>query len=454
MKLVWISLLLCLCAVPAQAQDVDVHVPYTWFTLANGLNVILHEDHSTGFVAVNMRYGVGSAREMVGRTGLAHLLEHLMLEGSRHVPEGREWLESAGSLGGDASTGQDFTSYEVVVPAHALELALFIESDRMGYLFDGTSPRKLDVQREVVKNERRQIYENQPYGLALFEFFESLFPADHPYHRPIGGYVDDLVSISFEDVESFHRKYYGPNNASLVIAGSIDIEETRRLVERWFGEIPSGPPVRPVEVLSPALNEERRIVQEDRVQLPRLYMVWQTPPAYGPGNAEVKILSDLLANGNASRLRQRLIDTSQIAQDVQAYQWDLGLSSVLWISATARPGHTLAELEGVIEDEIRRLHQEPPTAREVQRAVNKHEAAFLDQLQSVHAKADQLNAYWFHTGTPDYFGPDLLRFTSIGPDDVQAAARRYLTTSRVVLSVVPQGRLDLAARASAARPAQ
>ncbi len=441
MRTLCIFLMLILRAASASGQGFDLNVPFTQFTLHNGLNVILHEDLSTTFVTVDVWYHVGSARDAVGQTGLAHLFEHLMFRGSANVPEGgalQEWL-------GGGETGHDFTSYDETVPSHALELALFLESDRMGHLVDAMSPGKVDAEREVVKNERRQIYENPPYGLALHTFFENLFPRDHPYHRPIVGYMDDLTAASYEDVVRFYRTYYSPNNASLVVAGNIDIEETRGLVEKWFGDIPGGPPVIPIEAQPAILTDERRVVLEDRVQLPRLYIVWQTPPAFNPGNAEMKILADLLANGKTSRLHRSLIDERQVAQDVEVYQWDLALSSVLWISVTARPGYTLTELEAVIEEEIRRLHIEPPTALEVQRAVSQHETAFLDRMERLNEKAYQLNRYYLYTGTPGYFNEDLARFTTIQPGEVQAVARRYLTGNRVVLSVVPEGKAELAA---------
>ncbi len=237
-------LALFLCAAVATAADTRISVPYQRFTLSNGLTVILHEDHSTPIVSVNVYYHVGSGREKPGRTGFAHLFEHLMFEGSAHVPEGKfdQWLEQ---VGGDnnGSTNSDRTNYWENVPSNALELPLFLDSDRMGYLVQAMSPSKVDGQRDVVKNERRQSYENRPYGMAELTLGENLYPPDHPYHWPTIGSMEDLSAASYEDVVDFFKKYYGPNNASLCIGGDIDPVKTRALVEKWFGEIPSGPPV-------------------------------------------------------------------------------------------------------------------------------------------------------------------------------------------------------------------
>ncbi|MFQ5747517.1 MAG: M16 family metallopeptidase [Gemmatimonadota bacterium] len=441
--------LLFLFASPAGAQETSLRVPYTQFKLPNGLNVILHEDHSTPFVSVNLWYHVGSGREKPGRTGFAHLFEHIMFEGSGHVPEGKfdEWLEGAGGSN-NGSTTPDRTNYYEDVPSNALELALFVESDRMGWLLDAMTPGKVDGQRDVVKNERRQSYENRPYGMAFPTIGEALAPEDHPYHWPTIGYMDDLTAAGYDDVVGFFRRYYGPNNASLSIAGDIDPERTRGLVEKWFGEIPSGPPVPPLGAPPMWLDHEKRVVLEDRVQLPRLYLAWPSPAYYAPGDAEMDVLASILTSGKTSRLYKRLVYDMQIAQDVSAFQFSRQLASSFIVIATARPGHSLGELEAVIREEIDRLKAEPPAEREVQRAVNQFEAGFLDQLERVGGfggKANQLNHYYFHTGDPDYFNEDLSRYRALGPDDIQAMTRRYLRDDgRLVLSIVPEGQPGMA----------
>jgi zinc protease len=436
-------------ALPASAQEEGIEVPYTRFTLPNGLTVILHEDHAIPMVSVNMWYHVGSGREVPGRTGFAHLFEHIMFEGSGHVPEGEFdlLLEAAGG-DNNGSTNVDRTTYWENVPSNALELALFLESDRMGYLLDAMSPEKVDGQRDVVKNERRQSYENRPYGMASIALVENLYPEAHPYHWPTIGYMDDLTAASYDDVVSFFRQYYGPRNASLAIAGDIDVETAKRLVEKWFSDVPPGQAVAPIDPPAAVLEAEKRIVLEDKVQLPRLYTCWLTPAFYDPGDAELDVLANVLAGGKNSRLYRRLVYDLQIAQDVSASQASSRLVSRFCIVATARTGHSLAELETVIQEEIDKLVAEGPTEREVERAINQYEASFLDQLELVGGfggKADQLNGYYFATGNPDWFQEDLSRYKALRPSDIQAVTETYLDDERVILSVVPEGRRDLAA---------
>ena len=441
--------LLLLVPALAVAQGIRLTVPYTRFTLPNGLTVILHEDHTTPTVSVNVYYHVGSGSEKPGRTGFAHLFEHLMFEGSANVPEGKydQWLEAAGGEN-NGSTSTDRTNYWINVPSNALELALFLESDRMAYLLNTMSKERVDGQRDVVKNERRQSYENRPYGMAFVVLSENLYPPDHPYHWPTIGSMADLSAASYEDVVEFFKRYYAPNNASLCIGGDIDPAKTRALVEKWFGEVPGGKPVPPVAPPSGFLGEEKRLMFEDKVSLPRLYMVWQSPRAYAPGDAELDILSNVLAGGKNSRLYKRLVYDMQIAQDVSAYQSSSMLGSMYLISATARSGHTLGEIEKVIQEELERIKGEPPSRREVDRAVNQFEAGFLGRLESIGGfggKTDQLNWYYVQTGNPDFFNEDLARYRAVDPQDVSTAAMTTLVSGqRVVLSIVPNGKSSLA----------
>jgi zinc protease len=431
----------------AQSGDTRISVPYTRFTLPNGLDVILHEDHTVPSVTVNLWYHVGSAREKPGRTGFAHLFEHIMFMGSKDVPEGKfdQWLEAAGG-DNNGSTTTDRTNYYENVPSSALDLPLFLESDRMGYLVDAMTPAKVDAQRDVVKNERRQSYENRPYGLASLLLVDNLYPPDHPYHWPTIGSMADLSAASFEDVVGFFRTYYLPNNASLVIAGDIDPLKTKARVEYWFSDVKAGKPVPPHPTPVAYLASEKRIVQEDKVQLPRLYMAWLTPAGYTPGDAELDLLANVLAGGKNSRLYKRLVYELQIAQDVTAFQASLPLCSTFRIIATARSGHTLTELERVIQEELNRVKKEPPAARELGRAVNQFEASFLDRLENIGGKADLLNAYVTTTGNPDYFNEDVARYRAIDPAAVQAMANTWLRDDgRVILSIVPMGKKELAA---------
>ena len=433
-----------------QFGNAQLSVKYEKFSLPNGLTVILHEDHTLPVATCNIWYHVGSGREKPGRTGFAHLFEHLMFMGSGHVPVGKfdEWLEAAGG-DNNGSTTSDRTNYWENFPTSALELALFLESDRLGYLVDVMTPEKVDAQRDIVKNERRQSYENRPYGMASIVLGENLFPPDHPYHWPTIGSQEDLSAASFDDVVDFFKKYYVPNNASLVIAGDIDPVKTKQLVTKWFSDVPLGKPVQPLGAPVAFLPEEKRIVLEDKVQLPRLYINWLSPKHFSPGDAELDVLANVLAGGKNSRLYKRLVYDLQIAQDVSAYQDASMLNATFAVIATARAGHTLAELEKVIREEISKIKNETPSLREVQRAVNQFESGFLARMERVGGfggKADLLNNYYVETGNPDYFNEDFARYKALTPEDIQSVAQTYLREDGdVVLSIVPQGKKDLAA---------
>lgn len=447
------GLLLLLCATRGTAQSpsrspnttaepAQLEVPYTHFTLPNGLHVIFHEDHSVPVVSVNVWYDVGSGRERPGRTGFAHLFEHLMFMGSGHVKPGEfdTWLEGVGGTN-NGSTSSDRTNYFINVPSNALELALFLESDRMGYLLDSMTPATVDAQRDVVKNERRQRVENEPYGMAHVVLGETLYPEGHPYHWPVIGYMPDLTAASYDDVVAFFKQFYAPANASLVVAGDIDPIKTKALVEKWFGDVRAGAAVEPMTIPGVALTGVRRKTITDRVQLPRLYLAWLTPRRLSPGDAALDIVSDVLAGGKNSRLYKRLVYDLQVAQSVEAYQDSQALSSQFVIEATPRPGHTLDELLKLIDEEIAVLRREPPSAREVQRAVNQIESSFYRRLERVGGfggKADQLNGYFVSTGNPDWFNEDLSRYRAISATDVRAAVAAFLPEQRrVELRVVP-----------------
>ncbi len=443
-----ISLTLLLAAAPATPAPSRLSVPYTMFRLPNGLTVIVHEDHSAPVASVNCWYHVGSGRETPGRTGFAHLFEHLMFEGSKHVPEGAfdRWLEA---VGGDnnGSTQEDRTNYWEDVPANAVEVPLFLESDRMGFLLDNMTPTTIDGQRDVVKNERRQGVENQPYGKVEDALPPLLFPKDHPYSWPVIGSMADLSAASHEDVKDFFRKWYGPANASLVIAGDVDTAEVRREVETWFADVPKSERVDPVLPRPVLLREEKRVVLEDKVQLPRLYLAWVTPSAFAPGDAALDAVAGVLAGGKNSRLYKRLVYELQVAQDVNAGQGSQGLASTFSVVVTARSGHGLEEIRKLVDEEIEKLKQAPPSERELERFQNRTEAGFFDRLERVGGfggKADQLNAYYFRTGDPDSFEEDLARYRALAPNDVQAAAFQFLGPGRVVISVVPEGKKELA----------
>jgi len=438
------SLGLLAAAPQAQAPQAPapITVPYTEFTLANGLHVILHRDPTVPVAAVNVWYHVGSGREKPGRTGFAHLFEHVMFEGSEHVAEGQfdSWLEAAGGSN-NGSTSEDRTNYVTDVPSNALELALFLESDRMGYLLPTLTQGKLDGQRDVVKNEKRQRVDNAPYGQAFVELTSMLYPKGHPYSWPVIGSMEDLSAAQLDDVREFFTTYYAPNNASLVIAGDIDIAQTRTLVEKWFSAIPRGKDVPRLAPQPVQLDGVVRKTITDRVQLPRLYLAWHTPAFYAPGDAAMDMIGSLLTGGKNSRLYKRLVYDLQIAQDVFAAQQSSALGSTFLVVATARPGQSLEKMQAIIDEEIVRLQQQPPDAREMTRVLNQTEASFyrrMERTAGFGGKADQLNGYYVATGTPDYFEEDLARYRALSPADIQSAAVRHLPlTRRAELTVVP-----------------
>jgi zinc protease len=429
---------------PPASSAANLTVPYTMFTLPNGLTVILHEDHSVPQVEVNVWYHVGSAREKPGRTGFAHLFEHLMFEGSGHVKEGEfdTLLEAAGGSN-NGSTTTDRTNYYESIPSNALDLALFLESDRMGYLLDVVTPTLVDGQRDVVKNERRQSYENAPYGPAQLRMTELMYPKDHPYRWPVIGYMADLTAASQQDVTEFFKKYYAPGNASLVIAGDINIAETRRKVEHWFGDVKPGERIEPLNVPTAELSTVIKETMTDAVQLPRLYLSWLTPAVFEPGDAELDLVSGVLTGGKTSRLYKRLVYDLKLAQNVSASQGSDRYGSRYTITVTARPSQdppdkVLERIKTIVDEELEKLRNAPPDAREVERVKNGLEASFIGQMETISFKADQLNSYFTVTGNPDYFGEDLGRYRALQPNDVQAAVRRWLPADRrLELSVLP-----------------
>jgi zinc protease len=424
-----------------------VNIPFTRHTLANGLDVLLHEEHACPIVAVNIWYHVGSKNEQPGHTGFAHLFEHLMFEGSQHHDSGFfQPLQAAGAaLNG--STNADRTNYWEVVPSGELELALWMESDRMGYLLPALTEKKFVNQRDVVLNERRQNYENRPYGMASMAVLAALFPPDHPYHWSTIGEIADLRAARLEEAHDFFKRYYHPANASLVLAGDIDPDAALALVRAYFEGIDPGAPVDRVRAEA-SLEGDRRILLEDRVELPRLYLSWLTPPMFGEGDAALDLAADVLANGKTSRLYRRLVFEERVATDVSAAQNSRELCGFAQISATATPGHSLSELERAIVEEVDRLSSEGPTDDEIGRGRVQAETQFMQRLQTVGGfggKSDQLNAYNTFLGRPDYFNEDLARYERVTKDALRAAVGTYLRgTGRVALSVVPRGRVDLA----------
>jgi zinc protease len=431
-------------------SPLHLDVPVAERTLANGLHVLVHEDRSCPIVAVNVWYHVGSKNERPGATGFAHLFEHLMFEGSAHHDHGyfKPLQEAGAALNG--STNADRTNYWEVVPTGALDLALWMESDRMGYLLPALTAAKFDNQRDVVLNERRQNYENRPYGLASIALLDALYEPDHPYHWPTIGAPADLRAARLDDVQAFFRAYYHPANASLALAGDVSAGEGFELAAQYFGEIAAGPAVESPK-RSGSLAGNRRLVLEDRVELPRLYLAWHSPALFAPGDAELDLAADVLANGKTSRLYRSLVFERRIAADVTAAQGSREMSGAFQVIATAASGHGLDELELAIDDELARLATDGPSMRELERVKTQAEAHFVYRLQTVGGfggKSDQLNAYKVLVGTPSFFRDDLARYLSATRESIAGAMRLHLSRPRVTLSVVPRGTIDLAARDS------
>ncbi len=424
-----------------------MNIPFVHQKLDNGLDVIVHEDHDCPIVAVNVWYHVGSKNEQPGRTGFAHLFEHLMFEGSEHHDAGyfRPLQEVGGVLNG--STNADRTNYWEVVPSNAVELALWMESDRMGYLLPALTDAKFENQRSVVLNERRQNYENRPYGFAGMSLVAALYPSEHPYHWMTIGAAEDLKAARLDDVRAFFQTYYRPRNASLALAGDIDADRAVALANQYFGDLDAGPDPPPVIAPKATLAGETRLVLEDRIELPRIYLAWHSPALFAEDDAELDLVSEVLAGSKTSRLYRSLVYDQRIATEVAASQGSRELGSFFQIVATAAPGRTLAELEQAIARELARLQAEGPTAAELERCLAQAEAHFLHRLQTVGGfggKSDQLNAYNVYLGTPGYFDEDLERYRRADAAGLMRAAARWLGAGRVALSVVPHGRTSLA----------
>lgn len=414
-------------------------------TLPNGLEVILHEDHSTPIVVVNTWYKVGSGDEKPGRTGFAHLFEHIMFMGSQHVPTGEfdKLLEAAGA-NNNGSTTEDRTNYYESLPSNALPLALWLDADRMGHLLPVMDQTKLDLQRDVVKNERRQRVDNVPYGKWRETVLAALYPPNHPYHWPVIGSMADLSAASLDDVKQFFTTYYAPNNATIVIAGDFNRDSALTWVNRYFGGIPHGPAMPPRPVV-PAVTVPRDtfLVLEDRVTLPRLFEVWETGRIYAPDDAPLDVLADVLAGDKNSRLYKRLVFDMQVAQDVSAFNNSTKLDGNFNIIVTPKPGQTPTRMAELVKEEIDKVVKDGVTPRELARALNSRRASFLDQIASVLGKSDRLAEYNYFAGTPDYIQQDAARYDRVTAADVQRVAAQYLTKPKVVLTVVPQGKTDL-----------
>jgi zinc protease len=422
----------------AQASSAPT-IPFEKYKLRNGLEVILVEDHRLPMVAVNLWYHVGPANERPGRTGFAHLFEHMMFQGSQHIGDDQHFkiLEGAGASDINGTTDFDRTNYFQTLPSNQLELALWLESDRMGFLLETLDGAKLANQRDVVRNERRQSVENQPYGLVEEAMFHALFPKEHPYYASVIGSHSDIEAAQLDDVRDFFQQYYAPNNASLAIVGDFTKAQAKQLVEKYFGTVKAGPPVPKIDAKTPAITAERKVTVTDQVELPRVYMAWISAPIYKPGDAEMDLTAKILGGGKSSRLYKKLVYEKQIAQDVQATQYSLILGSVFYIQATAKPGVTPEQLQTAIDEELRAFRDQGPTAEELSRARNSIESTIIRGLETLGGfggVADRLNQYNHYLGDPGYLAKDLARYQNATPAAVkEVVARDLRDTARVIV---------------------
>jgi zinc protease len=434
---------LVLAPATAAAKPPQVQIDYEKYTLPNGLDVILREDHRLPIVAVNLWYHVGPANEVAGRTGFAHLFEHMMFQASGHVAEDQYWkyLEGAGASFINGTTDFDRTNYMEDVPSNQLELALWLESDRMGFLLDRIDANSLAIQQDVVRNERRQSIENAPYQIVEEEMNHMVWPKGHPYYAYVIGSHEDVQAAKLADVQDFFRHYYCPNNASLVIVGDIDKVKTKALVEKYFATIPRGPDVPPITATTPPITQERRADVTDKITLPRVYMTWITPPIFKPGDAEAIVASDILGGGKASRLYKALVYEKQICQDATIQQNSMTLGSMFTISATVKPGHTVDEVEQALDAELARFAAEGPTAAEVAAAQNSIYSDMVTSLENFGGfggVANRLNMYNQHLRNPGYLNQDLARIAAVTPASLKAfAAEQLKKDARVVVHAVP-----------------
>ena len=424
--------MMMLWIVAAQAQE----IPFERYELANGLQVILHEDHSLPQIVVDTWYQVGSKDESPGRSGFAHLFEHLMFMGTNRVPNGEfdQRMEAAGGWN-NAWTMEDATNYYDVGPSNLLPLFLWMEADRMVDLGNAMTQDKLDKQRDIVKNERRQSYEDEPYGVAWLEIPRLLYPLAHPYGHTVIGSHDDLTAATLQDVKDFFATWYVPNNASLVIAGDFKPDEAKELVARYYSGIPARAlPERkaPEQLRAPQMP---RIDVQDQVDYPQVNLLWHTPAAYAAGDAEMQLIASLLGDGESSRLYRALV-LEGLAQDVQVYEMPTQYGSSLIISATASEKVKLEQIDAVIAEELERLRTEPATEAEMERLKNQFEYGFLTTLESLQERAVKLNEYDAYTGSPDYLAKDLARYRGVTAEGLRAAAAEWLASDKAGRIVV------------------
>ena len=432
----------------AQQRRDAVRIPFEQMHLANGLNVILAPEHSVPSVAVDVWYHVGSKNEVPSKTGYAHMFEHVMFTGSGHVEYGMHDRLTEGVGGNNGSTTNDRTNYYETIPSNYLESALWLESDRMGFLLDKLDIAKLNAQRDVVKNERRQSYDNQPYGRVSEIFSAAMYPKDHPYSWPVIGSMTDLSAASEEDVKAFFRVYYAPNNATLAVVGDFDPKQAKAWIQKYFTDLPQGKTVERPKVPLGKLEASKRLVYEDRVQVPRLYIQWPTVGFKHDDDYALSVMSSILSGSRTARLTKALVYDTQAASQIGAFQNSAEDVGVFQVVVIPRPEHSLTDLEAAVDQVIQKFISEGPTAEELQKAKSGLELGFIRGLESNLGKANQLINGAIFYGNPGWFSTDYEKTLAVTAADVKRVASQYLTRSRIVLSVVPKGKKDQASKAT------
>jgi zinc protease len=418
-----------------------LNIPYKKYKLTNGIEIILFQNNSLPVAAINLWYKVGSANEVKGKSGLAHLFEHMMFQGSKNIPKEMHFKyiqEAGGSL--NASTSFDKTNYFEKLPSNELELALWLESDRMGLFLDALDQVKLDNQKSVVLNERLERYDNQPYGLAWEKLLGNLYPQGHAYSWPTIGYYKDIESYTLNDVQTFFQQYYSPSNSTIVVAGNFEIDKVITLIEKYFGELKNGEGLPSLKSKPAELNESKFITFEDKVNLERIYLAWHTQNAFNEDDAALDILSDIFSGSKNARLTRKLIYEMQIAQDINSMQFSGKYGGHFMIVATAKPGKSLDDIKKIIFEEVSLLIDKSISQIELQRSKNVIKSNFIYSLQNIDTVADMLNLYNFYLGEPNSFNFDLNRYNNVDEVKIQKVAEKYLRQNYVELRIVPEKR--------------
>jgi zinc protease len=425
-------------------------IPFEKYQLANGLEVILHPDNSVPTVHVELWYKVGSKDEEPGRTGFAHLFEHMMFQGTKHIPEDAyfKYLSDAGASNRNGSTGNDRTNYYETLPSNQLELGLWLESSRMGFLLERSSFKAtFENQRDVVKNERRQSVENSPMGAIWRVRGEAMYPLHHPYRHEVIGSMADLDAATETDIKSFFTRYYAPNNAMLLIAGDIEVAKTKGLIEKYFGPIPAGPPIVRRPFPPAALTGEKRIPMEAKVNLPNESITYHTVAAFQPCDTELDLLAEILAGGKTSRLYKRLVYDLKIAQSVRANHYSQLHAGEFHLSFTPLAGRNLAEIEKVVDEELEKIRTQPVEARELERVKNQTRAGFFRSLEPLQGRASRLLNYALYAGDPGYIAKDLARYQAADAPSLQQCAAKFLRKdARLVITVDPNPQAPIMGR--------